>query len=216
VELGRRDALTTSKDAATNAIPKPTFTVPELIASFSAVGLDEKDVVSLSGTKPYLHPKKELSIAELGNPNSVLNGCPGSHTIGKARCTSFQARLYNQGNTGQPDPSLEKPYLAELQRLCPQDGDGNVTAFLDPCTPVSFDNQYYKDVVAGKGLLFSDAALETTAGTTRQLVQTYADDQASFFRDFAASMLKMGASRVLSGPDGEVRHNCRIPNTQTN
>lgn len=49
VELGRRDALTTSKDAATNAIPKPTFDVPQLIANFNAVGLDEKDVVSLAG-----------------------------------------------------------------------------------------------------------------------------------------------------------------------
>jgi peroxidase len=109
VELGRRNALTTSKDAATNAIPKPMFTVPELIATFSAVGLDEKDVVSLSGTKSYMHPKKELSIAEFGNPNSVLDGCPGLHTI-------FQARLYNQGNTGKPDPSLDKPYLVELQQ----------------------------------------------------------------------------------------------------
>lgn len=50
VELGRRDALTTSLSAATNAIPQPNFTVPQLIASFNAVGLDKKDVVALSGT----------------------------------------------------------------------------------------------------------------------------------------------------------------------
>ncbi|KAG0630033.1 hypothetical protein M758_1G149200 [Ceratodon purpureus] len=186
VELGRRDALTTSKNAATNAIPRPTFNVPQLIASFNAVGLDEKDVVSLSG----------------------------SHTIGKARCTSFQARLYNQGNSGRPDPSLERSYLAELQHRCPQNGDGNVTSPLDPCTPAVFDNQYYKDVMAGRGLLFSDQVLDTTPGTTLQLVEAYAHDQGKFFHDFAASMLKMSSHHVLSSNHGEVRRNCRIPNAE--
>lgn len=146
------------------------------------------------------------------NPNSCFGSSAGSHTIGKARCTSFQARLFNQGNTGAPDPSLEESYRAELQRLCPQNGDGNVTANLDLCTPVLFDNQYYKDLVAGKGLLFSDAVLETTPGTTVQLVEVYAHDEAAFFNDFVVSMVKMGASRVVSGNEGEVRRNCRIPN----
>ena len=50
VELGRRDSLTASKSAANNAIPKPTFNVPQLTASFKAVGLNEQDVVALSGT----------------------------------------------------------------------------------------------------------------------------------------------------------------------
>lgn len=51
VEMGRRDALTTSLNAAANAIPKPNFTVTQLIASFNAVGLVEKDLVALSGTR---------------------------------------------------------------------------------------------------------------------------------------------------------------------
>jgi hypothetical protein len=50
VELGRRDSLTASKTAAENSIPKPTFNVPQLVNSFNAVGLNEKDVVALSGT----------------------------------------------------------------------------------------------------------------------------------------------------------------------
>lgn len=49
MELGRRDALTTSSQAAVNSIPSPRFNVPQLIKSFNAVGLDKKDVVALSG-----------------------------------------------------------------------------------------------------------------------------------------------------------------------
>lgn len=50
VQLGRRDSLTASKTDAENSIPQPTFTVTQLVASFNAVGLNEKDVVALSGT----------------------------------------------------------------------------------------------------------------------------------------------------------------------
>lgn len=185
VELGRRDALTTSSQAAVNSIPSPRFNVPQLIKSFNAVGLDKKDVVALSG----------------------------SHTIGIARCASFQARLYNQGNSGRPDSSLEKHYLAELQNRCPQSGDGNQTAFLDPCTPTTFDNQYYKDLQAGRGLLFSDEVLETTSGTTLKLVELYATDQTAFFTDFVSSMLKMASIHVKADSEGEIRRNCRIPNS---
>lgn len=135
----------------------------------------------------------------------------GSHTIGKARCTSFQARLYNQGNSGKPDPALDFAYLAELQHLCPPNGNGNVTANLEPWTPVKFDNQYFKALKAKKGLLFSDQVLGTER-TTMELVEAYADDEELFFGDFVVSMLKMGASRVAMGNDGEVRRNCRVPN----
>ena len=181
VELGRHDALTTSSSAANNEIPKPTFSVPQLVASFRRVGLDEKDVVALSG----------------------------SHTIGKARCTSFQARIDN------PATTLDRAYRATLQRRCPKNhNDGNATSHLDPCTPTLFDNAYFRNLLAAKGLLPSDQVLTTTPGVTTQLVQAYARDQGLSFRDFAAGMLKMGRSRVLGARHGEVRRNCRVPNSR--
>lgn len=187
VELGRRDSLTASKTAATNSIPKPTFDVPQLVKSFNAVGLNEKDVVALSG----------------------------SHTFGKARCTSFQARLSSsQANSQFPGsgPFLESSYLSKLQNLCPVNGDGNVTADLDPFTPPDFDNQYFKNLQAAKGLLNSDAVLQTTNGQSNQLVEIYANDERVFFKDFARSMVKMGAIGVKTGNKGDVRRNCRLPN----
>jgi peroxidase len=138
---------------------------------------------------------------------------PGSHTFGKARCTSFQARL-SQSSSEFPGSGsvLESRYLSKLQSLCPLNGDGNVTAHLDPYTAPDFDNQYFKNLQAAKGLLISDSVLHTTAGQTNQLVEIYANDERVFFKDFARSIVKMGAIGVKTGNKGDVRRNCRFPN----
>ncbi|KAB1224593.1 Cationic peroxidase 1 [Morella rubra] len=70
VQLGRRDSTTASKNAANNDIPAPFFDLPALIANFKNHGLDETDLVALSG----------------------------GHTIGFARCTTFRNRIYNDTN----------------------------------------------------------------------------------------------------------------------
>lgn len=70
VQLGRRDSKTASKDAANLNIPPPFFDLPALIQNFKDHGLDEKDLVVLSG----------------------------GHTIGLSRCTSFRDHLYNDTN----------------------------------------------------------------------------------------------------------------------
>lgn len=100
----------------------------------------------------------------------------------------------------------------KLQTLCPVNGDGNTTTHLDPLSPPDFDNQYFKNVLADKGLLNSDAVLQSTNGQTNQLVAIYADNEHVFFRDYARSMLKMGSIGVVTGNKGEVRRNCRFPN----
>ena len=70
VLLGRRDSTNASKDLANRNIPPPFLDLPALINNFKDHGLDEKDLVLLSG----------------------------AHTIGFARCTSFRNRLYNDTN----------------------------------------------------------------------------------------------------------------------
>ncbi|KAL4620746.1 hypothetical protein ACB092_06G177600 [Castanea dentata] len=70
VNLGRRDARTTSQAAANNGIPPPTSNLSQLISRFNNLGLSTRDMVALAG----------------------------SHTIGQARCTSFRARIYNETN----------------------------------------------------------------------------------------------------------------------
>ncbi|KAK8960608.1 Cationic peroxidase 1 [Platanthera guangdongensis] len=70
LQVGRRDALTASKAAANNDIPRPTFNFAALLSNFQSHGLDLKDLVLLSG----------------------------GHTVGLARCTNFRSRVYNEAS----------------------------------------------------------------------------------------------------------------------
>ncbi|KAG5053931.1 hypothetical protein JHK85_006441 [Glycine max] len=70
VQLGRRDSTTASKEAADANIPAPFFSLSQLITNFKNHGLDEKDLVVLSG----------------------------GHTIGYARCVTFKDHIYNDSN----------------------------------------------------------------------------------------------------------------------
>jgi peroxidase len=78
-----------------------------------------------------------------------------------------------------------------------------------------FDNNYYQNLLAGKGLLSSDQGLfsspEGIAANTKDLVSAYSDDEYKFFWDFGWSMTKMG-NIPLTGSQGEIRKNCRVVN----
>jgi len=71
VKLGRRDSKTASRaDADSGNIPGPSFSLSQLIKNFDNQGLNEKDLVALSG----------------------------AHTIGFSRCFLFRDRIYNDNN----------------------------------------------------------------------------------------------------------------------
>ncbi|XP_024040026.1 peroxidase 9 [Citrus clementina] len=183
--LGRRDSRTASLSGSNSNIPPPNSTVQNLIASFKRQGLNEVDLVSLSG----------------------------GHTIGVARCVTFKQRLYNQNGNNQPDETLERTYYFGLKSVCPRTGGDNNISPLDFASPAKFDNTYFKLVLLGKGLLTSDEVLLTgDVGNIVQLVKSYAEDDELFFKQFAQSMVKMGNISPLTGFNGEVRKNCRLVN----
>jgi len=186
VLLGRRDSRSASKSGANNDIPAPNSTHQTLETKFKLQGLNVVDLVALSG----------------------------AHTIGLSRCISFKTRLYNQTGNVMPDATLDTTYLKQLRAVCPQTGtDNNQTTPLDPVTPIKFDVNYYKNVVAGKGLLSSDEILYSTKGSrTAGLVKSYTTNKHGFFKQFAASMIKMGNITPLTGSKGEIRKNCRRMN----
>ncbi|MED6130545.1 Peroxidase 17 [Stylosanthes scabra] len=183
VRLGRLDSLTASQEDADNIMPSPRANATTLIDLFDRFNLSVKDLVALSG----------------------------SHSIGEGRCFSIMFRLYNQSGTGKPDPAINPMFREELYNLCPLDVDQNVTGNLD-ATPTLFDNQYFKDLVAGRGFLNSDETLFTFPRTSK-FVRLYSKDQNEFFRDFVEGMLKMGD--LQSGRPGEIRKNCRVANSVT-
>ncbi|KAL5711819.1 peroxidase [Ranunculus cassubicifolius] len=127
----------------------------------------------------------------------------GSHTLGQARCTTFRARIYNETNVG-------RSFAGIRQWNCPRNigsGDNNL-APLDARTPITFDNNYYKNLVNHKGLLHSDQEL-FSGGCTDFQVRTYTRRPGLFNVDFVAAMIKMGDIKPLTGSNGEIRKNCR-------
>ncbi|KAL6596010.1 hypothetical protein ACP70R_047374 [Stipagrostis hirtigluma subsp. patula] len=190
VMLGRRDGMAANLDGARN-LPSPKDPLHVLKRKFADLGLDDTDFVALQG----------------------------AHTIGRAHCKSFQGRLYNFSGTEQPDPTLDREYLAALRQRCPaaaSDDDDECLSNLDRGSPDTFDNSYYADVLANRGLLRSDqvmvSAPEEGAASTAPIVGRFAASQAEFFRSFATAMIKMGNIAPLTGNMGEVRRNCRVVN----
>jgi len=185
VPLGRRDSTSASLSGSNNNIPAPNNTFQTILTKFKRQGLDIVDFVALSG----------------------------SHTIGNARCTSFRQRLYNQSGNGQPDNALDQSYAAQLRSRCPRSGGDQNLFFLDFVTPTKFDNSYFKNLIASKGLLSSDQVLVTMNQATMDLVKKYAENVELFFAQFPKSMIKMGNISPLTSTKGEIRKNCRKINT---
>ncbi|VAH75835.1 unnamed protein product [Triticum turgidum subsp. durum] len=78
-----------------------------------------------------------------------------------------------------------------------------------PTISTKFDNFYFKNILAGRGLLSSDEVLLTKSAETAALVKAYANDVHLFFQHFAQSMVNMGNITPLTGSQGEIRKNCR-------
>nr|CAB3465177.1 unnamed protein product [Digitaria exilis] len=88
---------------------------------------------------------------------------------------------------------------------------------LDQTTPNLFDNKYYGNLVQGRAQLPSDQVMlsdPSASTTTAPIVHRFAGNQQDFFRNFGASMIKMGNISPLTGNNGEIRKNCRRVNSK--
>jgi len=136
----------------------------------------------------------------------------GAHTVGFARCSAFQDRLYNYRNTGHSDPTMNPALVRLLRSQCPRNPRLDNAVFLDqtPGSGLVFDNGFFKAIRARKGVLQIDQDLALDS-RTRDIVKRFANTQ-EFLLKFGKAMVKMGRIGVLTGNQGEVRKHCRSVN----
>ncbi|KAG4931126.1 hypothetical protein AAZX31_17G187100 [Glycine max] len=183
VELGRLDGRVSTKASVRHHLPHPEFKLEQLNQMFASHGLTLTDLVALSG----------------------------AHTIGFSHCSQFSKRIYNFRRRKSIDHTLNPTYAKQLQQVCPKNVDPRLAIDMDPVTPRTFDNQYYKNLQQGRGLLASDQALFTHK-RTRDLVNLFASNNTAFEASFVSAMMKLGRIGVKTGNQGEIRHDCTMIN----
>ncbi|TXG62299.1 hypothetical protein EZV62_013662 [Acer yangbiense] len=185
IPTGRRDGRVSESANVRPNVVDTSFTMKEMIKIFSSKGLSLEDLVTLSG----------------------------AHTIGSAHCSAFSDRFQedSKGKFTPVDTSLDTTYADELMKKCPADASPSVTVDNDPQTSFVFDNQYYRNLLAHKGLFQSDSVL-LDDNRTRKPVEGFANDQVSFFRSWGQSFVKLTSIGVKTGEEGEIRQTCSVTN----
>lgn len=95
--------------------------------------------------------------------------------------------------------------------MCPVNVDTRIAINMDPTTPNTFDNVYYKNLQQGKGLFTSDQSLFTD-NRSKATVNQFASNSTAFQQAFVTAITKLGSIQVLTGNQGEVRRDCTRPN----
>nr|DAD21355.1 TPA_asm: hypothetical protein HUJ06_022818 [Nelumbo nucifera] len=179
VELGRLDGLSSTAASVDGKLPQPTFNLKQLTSLFAANGLTQIDMIALSA----------------------------AHTVGFSHCSRFANRIYNFSAQNPVDPTLNKAYASQLQGMCPKNVDPSVAINMDPNTPRTFDNVYYKNLQQGIGLFTSDQVLFTDA-RSRPTVNAWASNSAAFQKAFIKAITKLGRVGVKTGSQGNIRSDC--------
>ncbi|XP_018805946.2 peroxidase 16-like isoform X2 [Juglans regia] len=179
VELGRRDGRISTIAGVQNNLPHPDFNLDQLNAMFSSHGLTQTDVIALSG----------------------------AHTVGFSHCSRFSKRIYRFSPQNRIDPTLNLAYALQLRQMCPLKVDPRIAINMDPTTPQTFDNAYYRNLQQGKGLFNSDQVLFRDT-RSRPTVNLFASNNEAFKQAFASAITKLGRVGVKTGNQGEIRRDC--------
>ncbi|KAH9742912.1 peroxidase [Citrus sinensis] len=188
------DAIKTRLEAACNA----TVSCADILA------VAARDGVALLGGPTWTVPlgRRDARTASQSAANSQI---PGPSSSLATLISMFAAK----GLTAQ-DMTVLSAFATTRRTTCPATGGDPNLAPLDQ-TPNRFDNSYYQNLVNRRGLLHSDQEL-FNGGSQDATVRGYSTNPASFARDFAAAMVKMGNISPLTGTNGEIRRNCRVVN----
>ncbi|KAB2614118.1 peroxidase 55-like [Pyrus ussuriensis x Pyrus communis] len=131
---------------------------------------------------------------------------------GVSHCNRFSDRLYNFSSSSPVDPSLNPDYAKRLKVTCSKEVDPGEISDLDPDTPFTFDNVYYKNLVGGKGLFSSDQVLFSDSAS-QPTVLDFAKSPGNFNGAVITAIRKLGRVGVKTGNQGEIRRDCTTFNS---
>ncbi|KAL6894136.1 hypothetical protein ACP4OV_008234 [Aristida adscensionis] len=216
--------------AAVDAVPSCT----NQVSCADILALATRDVIGLAGGPSY-----PVELGRLDGLSSTATSCDGKlpppsanldqltsmfaannlsqidmialsagHTVGFAHCGTFASRI----QPSSLDPTLDTGYASELQAACPSGVDPNVALEMDPVTPRAFDNQYFVNLVQGRGLLASDQVLFADA-RSQPTVVAFSQNATAFQEAFVAAMTNLGRVGVKTDPSqGNIRRDCAFLN----
>ncbi|KAJ0677153.1 putative peroxidase [Helianthus annuus] len=146
--------------------------------------------------------------AKHGLSQTDMIALSGAHTLGFSHCSKFSKRIYNKKGI---DRTLNRQYALQLRQMCPLKVDPRIAINMDPTTPRTFDNAYFRNLQQGKGLFTSDQNLFTDT-RSRPTVNQFASSNNAFNQAFMTAITKLGRVGVLTGNKGEIRRDCTRPN----
>lgn len=185
VKVGRRDTRI-SLESSADKIPRSNATVDTLLTFFKSLGLNTAEAVAMMG----------------------------GHSVGRAHCVSFNARLYPK-----LDPHLTAAFAAKLLNRCPKKIPLHTIykpvhfTYIrnDPFSPLTLDNHYFVDLMNRQGVMKVDDNLIWDARTL-PYVKLYAKDTLVWQQTFKVAYQKLSEIKPLTGTKGEIRVKCTTLN----
>ncbi|CAI0405594.1 unnamed protein product [Linum tenue] len=178
------------------------------------LALATRDVIALSGGPSY--PVELGRLDGLRSTAGSVNGRLPQPNFSLAQLNSlFAANGLSQSDMialsgGNPvDPTLNRAYATQLQQMCPRNVDPRIAINMDPITPNTFDNTYFKNLQQGKGLFTSDQILYTDL-KSRPTVDAWAGNSVAFQQAFITAITKLGRVGVKTGRGGNIRTDCGV------
>ncbi|XP_031402615.1 putative Peroxidase 48 [Punica granatum] len=210
LQTGRRDSMISYAELAEHQLPSPFIDLSEILSSFGARGFNERETVSLLGAHSVgsIHCKffedRLYNFSGTNRPDPSLES--RFLNLMRSRCSKFHSASSPKLSVA-PSPSVRAagllaPPMAEPETVMSYEGLGP-----RPAEGPAFGAPYYRSLLEGRGILFSDQQL-TGSEETGSWVRAYAWDTALFRKDFAETMLKLSSLQVLTAPNGQVRVNC--------
>jgi len=182
LKTGRRDSQESSAAVTEKYMPLHNDSLDTVLDRFETLGIDAEGTVALLG----------------------------AHTVGRTHCVNLVNRLYPT-----VDPSIDPDYAVYLKGRCPTPNPEPTEVLYsrnDPGTPMKFDNNYYKNLMANKGLLLVDQRL-LSDNRTSDYVNRMAQDNQYFFSQFERALITLSENNPLTGSLGEIRKDCRYVNS---